>query len=73
MQVLTGTVKNGMIDVNQPVPAADGTSVVIFIMPKVTETNSAESLFGKWDWYPENMEKEIHHAWQRWSQKTSAL
>jgi hypothetical protein len=73
MQVLTGTVKNGMIEINQPVPAMDGTSVVIFIMPKVVEANSTESLFGKWDWYTEETEKEIHHAWQKWTQKTSAL
>ena len=68
MQVLTGTVKNGMIEINQPVPAMDGTSVVIFIMPKVVEANSTTSLFGKWDWYTEAMEKEMHHAWQKWTQ-----
>jgi len=73
MQVLTGIVKNGFIEMNQPVPAEDGTSVVIFIMPRVIETNSTESLFGKWDWYTEEMEKEIHHAWNRWTQKTGAL
>jgi hypothetical protein len=58
MQVLTGTVKNGMIEINQPVPAMDGTSVVIFIMPKVVEANATKSLFGKWDWYTEEMEKD---------------
>jgi len=73
MQVITGTVKNGMIEINQPVPAMDGTSVVIFIMPKVVEANSTKSLFGKWDWYTEAMEKEMHYAWQKWTQKTSAL
>ena len=73
MQVLTGIVKNGFIAMNQPVPAEDGTSVVIFIMPRVIETNSTESLFGKWDWYTDEMEKETHHAWNRWTQKTSAL
>ena len=73
MQVLTGIVKNGSIEMNQSVPAEDGTSVVIFIMPRIIETNSTESLFGKWDWYTEKIEREIHHAWERWTQKTSAL
>lgn len=70
MHVLMGTVKKGSIEVNQPVSAEDGTSVIIFVMPRIIETNSTSSLFGKWDWYTDETEKDIHHAWQRFGLRT---
>jgi hypothetical protein len=73
MQVLTGTVKNGTIEINQPVAAADGTSVVIFIIPKITEINSSESLLGKWDWYTEERENVNQEIARQGASSTSLL
>lgn len=73
IQVLMIMVKNGTIEINQPIPAEEGTSMVIFIMPRIVEKNSAESLFGKWDWYTKEIEKGIHLAWERWAKETSSL
>ncbi|MDZ7262170.1 MAG: hypothetical protein ONB05_08715 [candidate division KSB1 bacterium] len=73
MQVIPGIVEKGNIRLNQPIPAEDGTSVLVFIMPKIVDINSTGSLFGKWTWYTNEVEWEVKHAWQSWAEKANSL
>ena len=69
MYIIPGIVEKGKMQVNRPLPAEDGTSVMIFIMPKAIEINLRESLFDKWKWYSKNIDGEIKNAWEKWSEK----
>lgn len=69
MYIIPGIVEKGKVQVSSPLLAEDGTSVMIFIMPKTIEINSRESLFGKWKWYSKNIDGEILNAWEKWSEK----
>jgi len=68
MQAITGTIDNGSIKLKNPIPVEDGTSVLVFVLPKVSETKTTESLFGKWSWYTEKIDNEVHNAWKTWEE-----
>ena len=73
MQDIPGTIEKGKIKIDQPIPAADGTNVIVFIMPQKTELNLTESLFGKWKWYSKEIEGEISNAWEKWSKEQNPI
>ena len=73
MQLIPGIIHNGHIEPLQSIPAEDNASVLIFILPKPTEVTKSQDLFGKWDWFTNEMEEETRDAWQRWTNTVSSL
>lgn len=73
MKVIPGIVEKGKVILNCPIPADDGSTVLVFLMPKTMESNSSEDLFGKWSWYTDEIDQEVHNAWKRWTEKASTF
>ena len=73
MQLIPGIIYKGHIEPLQSIPAEDNTSVLIFILPKPAEVTGSQDLFGKWDWFTNEMEEETRDAWQGWTNTTSSL
>lgn len=69
MRIIPGTVKKGKVVLNAPIPAEDGMTVLVFLLPKTVESNSSEDLFGKWFWYTDDIDREVRNAWQKWAEK----
>ena len=59
MQIISGIIEQGKIKTEQPLPAEDGTSVMVFIIPKRLNSFSTENIFGKWNWCDEKIQGEI--------------
>ncbi len=76
MQIIPGIIENGNVKLLQIIPAEDNTPVMVFVLPKSIdreETGESKSLFGKWNWFTDEMEGEIRNAWQSWKEKTDTL
>ncbi len=73
MKIIPGTVKKGKVVLNAPIPAEDGMTVLVFLLPKIAESNSSEDLFGKWAWYTDDIDQEVRNAWQKWAEKTNSI
>ncbi len=73
MHGIPGIVEKGAIKLIHPITAEDGTSVLVFVMPKPAATDSNETLFGKWTWYTDEIEREVQNGWQRWAEKAASL
>ena len=56
--MVPGIVENGKIEINQAIPAKNGTPVMIFVIPQHDEISHKQDLFGKWTWYDDDIERE---------------
>jgi len=64
MIIIPGIIQKGKAQLDQSIPAEDGTSVLVLVMPGIPKINSEQNLFGKWDWYNDEIENELKNAWQ---------
>jgi hypothetical protein len=74
--MIPGIIENGQVKLSRVVPAEDNTPVIVFFLPGLTdlpEINEGDSLFGKWNWFTDEMEGEIQNAWKSWKEKTDSL